>query len=282
MEFAARCGALPLQERAREELLATGNATTKHSLAGTRRPQASERRVVRLAAEGLSNRDIAESLFVTRRTVETHPTHAYQKLDIASREELGVALKSKRPNPTRHLSFVTAERAKGVPLISEGAWRQSLVTPDFLRNWTVALIGMSWGRLADIRRDKDRALLIESQTQRSGAELAPRASAAGPRVAAGGAEALGGRGYGGLRWLGGRRRRRSGGELVFGRRRRGRRFGRWCGCGRRRRRGRRLGRGRLWLGRRRGLGRRGHGDSVLHGLGLQGLRHGRRASGLVL
>lgn len=41
-----------------------------------------------MAAQGLSNREIAERLFVTRRTVETHLTQVYGKLDIASRKEL--------------------------------------------------------------------------------------------------------------------------------------------------------------------------------------------------
>jgi DNA-binding CsgD family transcriptional regulator len=41
-----------------------------------------------MAAEGLSNPQIAQALFVTRRTVETHLRHAFQKLDVRSREEL--------------------------------------------------------------------------------------------------------------------------------------------------------------------------------------------------
>jgi DNA-binding CsgD family transcriptional regulator len=45
-----------------------------------------------MAAEGATNREIAQALFVTQRTVETHLTHAYQKLDIGSRAELGAAL----------------------------------------------------------------------------------------------------------------------------------------------------------------------------------------------
>jgi DNA-binding CsgD family transcriptional regulator len=52
----------------------------------------SELRVARLAAEGRSNPEIAHQLFLTRRTVETHLTHAYQKLEIASRGELAAAL----------------------------------------------------------------------------------------------------------------------------------------------------------------------------------------------
>jgi DNA-binding CsgD family transcriptional regulator len=52
----------------------------------------SELRVARLAADGRSNPEIARLLFLTRRTVETHLTHAYQKLEIASRDDLASAL----------------------------------------------------------------------------------------------------------------------------------------------------------------------------------------------
>jgi DNA-binding CsgD family transcriptional regulator len=52
----------------------------------------SELRVAKLASEGRSNPEIAQTLFLTRRTVETHLTHAYQKLGIRSREELAAAL----------------------------------------------------------------------------------------------------------------------------------------------------------------------------------------------
>jgi DNA-binding NarL/FixJ family response regulator len=51
-----------------------------------------EHRVTRLAAEGLSNRAIADRLYVTERTVETHLTHAFQKLGIGSRTELAATL----------------------------------------------------------------------------------------------------------------------------------------------------------------------------------------------
>jgi DNA-binding CsgD family transcriptional regulator len=44
----------------------------------------------------MTNRQIAQALFVTTRTVEVHLTHAYQKLDIASREELSTALTAVR------------------------------------------------------------------------------------------------------------------------------------------------------------------------------------------
>ena len=45
-----------------------------------------------LAAQGLTNREIAQALFVTARTVEGHLTHTFQKLDLSSREDLAPAL----------------------------------------------------------------------------------------------------------------------------------------------------------------------------------------------
>ena len=48
--------------------------------------------MARLAADGHSNPEIAQALFLTRRTVETHLTHAYQKLGIGSRRDLAAAL----------------------------------------------------------------------------------------------------------------------------------------------------------------------------------------------
>ena len=47
---------------------------------------------VALAIEGLSNRQIAEALFVTRKAVEWHLGNAYRKLDVRSRRELPAAL----------------------------------------------------------------------------------------------------------------------------------------------------------------------------------------------
>ncbi len=52
----------------------------------------SELRVARMAAEGMENKEIAQALFVTAKTVETHLGHVYQKLDISSRKELPAAL----------------------------------------------------------------------------------------------------------------------------------------------------------------------------------------------
>ena len=45
-----------------------------------------------MAADGMTNRQIAQAQFVTTRTIEVHLTHAYQKLDITSREQLPALL----------------------------------------------------------------------------------------------------------------------------------------------------------------------------------------------
>jgi DNA-binding NarL/FixJ family response regulator len=52
----------------------------------------SELRVARMAAEGLTNREIAQALFVTPKTVEVHLSNAYRKLEIRSRRQLAGAL----------------------------------------------------------------------------------------------------------------------------------------------------------------------------------------------
>lgn len=52
----------------------------------------SELRVARMAVDGMTNREIAQQLYVTAKTVETHLRHVYQKLDIAGRADLPTAL----------------------------------------------------------------------------------------------------------------------------------------------------------------------------------------------
>jgi DNA-binding CsgD family transcriptional regulator len=92
LDAASRCGARATAERARAELVAAGAKPRRERLSGPDSLTASELRVARLAAEGHGNREIAQALFVTRRTVEVHLTSVYRKLCIASREELPRAL----------------------------------------------------------------------------------------------------------------------------------------------------------------------------------------------
>jgi DNA-binding CsgD family transcriptional regulator len=90
--LAHQCGAGPLEERATTELRASGARPRRVALSGVESLTASELRVCQLAVEGLTNAEIAQALFVTRRTVETHLGNAYRKLDIRSRSELPKAL----------------------------------------------------------------------------------------------------------------------------------------------------------------------------------------------
>ena len=93
LEIAHGCGAAPLEERAQTELRASGARPRRAALSGVESLTASELRVCQLAAEGLTNAEIAQALFVTRRTIETHLGNAYRKLEIKSRTELSAALK---------------------------------------------------------------------------------------------------------------------------------------------------------------------------------------------
>ena len=88
LALAARCGALALERRARAELAAIGirPRTTDRSGAASLTP--SEQRVAELAAAGQTNREIAQTLFVTEKTVETHLGRAFRKLDVTSRRQL--------------------------------------------------------------------------------------------------------------------------------------------------------------------------------------------------
>jgi DNA-binding CsgD family transcriptional regulator len=91
-ELARRCGAMPLAQRAHQELLAAGAKPRSTALSGVESLTPSERRVAAMAAEGMGNREIAQALFVTLRTVEMHLSNAFRKLDISSRTQLVDAL----------------------------------------------------------------------------------------------------------------------------------------------------------------------------------------------
>ena len=94
LDLARRCGASALADHALAELRAAGGRPRRQELTGAEALTPSEKRVVALAVEGLSNPQIAQALFVTRRTVEMHLTNAYRKLDVSSREELAGALRA--------------------------------------------------------------------------------------------------------------------------------------------------------------------------------------------
>jgi DNA-binding NarL/FixJ family response regulator len=82
-------------------LLIAGARPRRDALHGRDALTASELRVALMAAEGMTNREIAQALFVTTKTVETHLHHAFQKLDVDSRTQLGAALAAPRGRKAR-------------------------------------------------------------------------------------------------------------------------------------------------------------------------------------
>jgi len=91
-EAARRLGAESLARQALGELRAAGGEPRSLTPTGVESLTPAQLRVAERAAEGLSNREIAEALFVTRRTVEAHLTQVYAKLEISSRDQLPAAL----------------------------------------------------------------------------------------------------------------------------------------------------------------------------------------------
>jgi DNA-binding CsgD family transcriptional regulator len=101
LDLAEGCGARALAERARTELRAAGGRPSQPRGIGVGQLTASERRVAELAAEGRSNPEIAQALFVTRKTVETHLGHVYRKLEVSRRGQLARALAQQAPTAGR-------------------------------------------------------------------------------------------------------------------------------------------------------------------------------------
>jgi DNA-binding CsgD family transcriptional regulator len=99
LDVAHRAGAKALADRAETELRATGARPRRVVLTGLDSLTSSERRIAELASQGLTNREIAQSLFVTARTVEGHLTSIFRKLQLDSRNELRAALAGGTPVP---------------------------------------------------------------------------------------------------------------------------------------------------------------------------------------
>lgn len=92
LDLGHRHGATALAERAREELIIAGGRPRRAARTGLEALTPAESRVALLVAQGLTNGQIARSLFVSTRTVTTHLTHVYEKLGITNRQELSLFL----------------------------------------------------------------------------------------------------------------------------------------------------------------------------------------------
>ena len=102
VQLAQACGAGGIERRAREELVAAGARPRRAMATGRDSLTATEQRIASLAAAGMSNPQIAQSLFVTRKNVENHLGRIYAKLGIRSRTELPAAL-GDPPDPAAKL-----------------------------------------------------------------------------------------------------------------------------------------------------------------------------------
>ena len=99
------CTAMGLEafaERARRELLATGETVRHHGVEAREELTAQEAQIARLAGEGKTNPEIGAELFLSGRTVEWHLRKVYPKLGISSRRQLQEALAdaARIPAPT--------------------------------------------------------------------------------------------------------------------------------------------------------------------------------------
>jgi ATP/maltotriose-dependent transcriptional regulator MalT len=98
LDLARRCGADALAERARQEARVAGARPRRTAVSGLEALTARELQVARLAANGRSNREIAEALVVTVKTVEWHLKHSFRKLGVDSRQKLSRLLADAEPS----------------------------------------------------------------------------------------------------------------------------------------------------------------------------------------
>jgi DNA-binding CsgD family transcriptional regulator len=94
LDIAHHIGAQRIAGRARAELVAAGAKPRRDAMTGRDALTAAELRVARLAADGLTNREIAQTLFITTLTAKAHLNRIYRKLGIQRRGQLPDALKA--------------------------------------------------------------------------------------------------------------------------------------------------------------------------------------------
>jgi DNA-binding CsgD family transcriptional regulator len=127
VEIALATGALAVARTAHDELVATGAKPRRLRQSGAEALTATERRVAGMAAKGMSNREIAQAVFVSEKTVETHLGNAYRKLGINGRTYLSDALAG-TPSGT--------DRSGG---LIDGSIRRSPIDPRAIAKGNVSL-----------------------------------------------------------------------------------------------------------------------------------------------
>ncbi|HYB30416.1 MAG TPA: LuxR C-terminal-related transcriptional regulator, partial [Solirubrobacteraceae bacterium] len=104
LDLAHRLGAWRIANQARAELIAAGAKPRRDAIIGRDALTAGELRVARLAADGLTNREIAQALFITTMTAKSHLSRVYRKLEITRRGQLAVALAGRLGDSRSHAS----------------------------------------------------------------------------------------------------------------------------------------------------------------------------------
>jgi DNA-binding CsgD family transcriptional regulator len=95
-------GATPWSERARQELRASGETTRRRTPDARDHLTPQELQIARMAADGLSNRDIGQRLYLSHRTIGSHLYRIFPKLGVTSRADLHAALDAAgAPSPGR-------------------------------------------------------------------------------------------------------------------------------------------------------------------------------------
>ena len=124
MVIAHRCGAAHLAQQARSALIAAGWRPEPLQTSPLDALGATERRVVDLVTSGRSDREIAQSLFVTEQTVTELVDRAMQKLHAGSRAELADRLRvraaGKQRAPTSYPAGLTAREVEVLKLVADG------------------------------------------------------------------------------------------------------------------------------------------------------------------
>jgi DNA-binding CsgD family transcriptional regulator len=101
LDLATRCNADGLASDVLASMRALGFRPRRQKLHGPESLTPSERQIARLASQGITNRQIAQDLFVSIKTVETHLAAAFKKLSVSGRDQLADALAAEPPTPRR-------------------------------------------------------------------------------------------------------------------------------------------------------------------------------------
>jgi DNA-binding CsgD family transcriptional regulator len=94
LDLAHHCGATPVADSAREELIVVGGRPRRDAGSGRDALTPAERRVATLIANGATNREIAHALFITEKTAEGHTGRILRKLNLTGRAGVADALQA--------------------------------------------------------------------------------------------------------------------------------------------------------------------------------------------